>query len=62
MTSWCTKLLLMAVLAHPVFMSNTEGTLLLFESKWLLQPTFRSPSIYPLPPAHPLSKKQAAFK
>ena len=32
------------------FMSNTEGKALLFESKWLLYPTFGSP---PCPTTHP---------
>ena len=32
------------------FMSNTEGKALLFESKWLLYPTFGSP---PGPTTHP---------
>ena len=32
------------------FMSNTEGTALLFESKWLLYPAFSSPPTPPLLP------------
>ena len=60
------------------FMSNTEGTALLFESKWWVYPAFGSPPVptaHPTPPPTPIdsigditgaekniSEKQAAFK
>ena len=41
LATWSTKLLLTAVLAHPVdcissYHAHTEGTALIFESEWLL--------------------------
>ena len=73
-TAWGTNLLLTAVWASLVdcisschllpcelyqLMSLTEGTALLFESEWVLYPTFSSPSaptahLNPLPPIHPI--------
>ena len=37
------------------FMSNTEGTALLFESEWMLKPSFGFPPspTNPLPPTNP---------
>ena len=62
-TAWGTKLLdphgsLGPPCGSDQFMSLTKGTALLFESKWVLYPTFGSPpapTTYPtpLPPAFP---------
>ena len=51
-TAWDTKLLLTAVLAHPVDSISSCQIALLFESEWLLQPAFSSSftPIFRLPP------------